>query len=321
MKLFKSFFILLLIVGVGGYIYFNFPLNKPKELSFSGQIDSKSAYVGSKFGGRIKAIYKNEGDSVKKGEDLIVLDSDSQKLQIALLETKYNQAKITLRKLKNGYQKEEIESAKADLDLKSAVLNNAKVNFERQKILFASGVGTSKDYDDTQSIYLQAKAQKEVSAKKLELLSGGYRDEDKSLAKESIKEIEANLNLAKLNLKESIIKASSDGIVQNISAQIGDLINPNQAIVQIDLKDQKYAKFYVPQTQLNLISVGQKVYITIDNSTKKYEGEVFYISQAAEFTPKNIATKDDRDNLLFAVKAKVKDTILKNGMIIEVYLQ
>ncbi|MDD2697181.1 MAG: HlyD family efflux transporter periplasmic adaptor subunit [Arcobacteraceae bacterium] len=321
MKLFKSFFILLLIVGVGGYIYFNFPLNKPKELSFSGQIDSKSAYVGSKFGGRIKAIYKNEGDSVKKGEDLIVLDSDSQKLQIALLETKYNQAKITLRKLKNGYQKEEIESAKADLDLKSAVLNNAKVNFERQKILFASGVGTSKDYDDTQSIYLQAKAQKEVSAKKLELLSGGYRDEDKSLAKESIKEIEANLNLAKLNLKESIIKASSDGIVQNISAQIGDLINPNQAIVQIDLEDEKYAKFYVSQTKLNLISLGQKVYITIDNSTTKYEGEVFYISQSAEFTPKNIATKDDRDNLLFAVKAKVKDAILKNGMIIEVFLK
>lgn len=133
--------------------------------------------------------------------------------------------------------------------------------------------------------------------------------------------MEANLNLAKLNLKESTIKASSNGVIQNISAQIGDLINPNQAIVQIDLADEKFAKFYVPQTKLNLISLGQKVYITIDNSSQKYEGEVFYISQTAEFTPKNISTKDERDNLLFAVKAKVDDAVLKNGMIIEVTLQ
>jgi HlyD family secretion protein len=321
LRVFKFFIIAFVLLGIGGYFYFNPSLKSIKNDSFSGQIDSKSAYIGSKVGGRIEAIYKKEGDVVIKGETLIKLDGDSQKLQIAILETKYKQAKINLQKLTNGYQKEEVESAKADLDLKSAVLENAKINFERQKTLFASGVGAKKEYDDTQSIYLQAKAQKEVSQKKLDLLLGGYRDEDKHLAFETIKEVEANLNLAKLNLKESSIKASSNGIIQNISAQVGDLINPNQAIVQIDLKDEKFAKFYVPQTKLHLLSLGQKVYITIDNSPKKFEGKIFFISQSAEFTPKNISTKDERDNLLFAVKAKVDDVTLKNGMIIEVTLQ
>ena len=321
MKVFKFLFIVVFLAGIGGYLYLNPLKSSQKEVTFSGQIDSKSAYIGSKVGGRIEAIYKKEGDSVQAGEKLISLDSDNQKLQIALLETKLKQAKINLKKLENGYQKEEIESAKADLELKVAVVNNTKANFERQKTIFTSGVGTSKDYDDTKSLYLQSLAQKEVSQKRLDLLLGGYRSEDKSLALQNIKEVEANLNLAKLNLKESTIKASSNGVIQNISAQIGDLINPNQSIIQIDLANEKFAKFYVPQTKLNLISLGQKVYITIDNSSQKYEGKIFFISQSAEFTPKNISTKEERDNLLFAVKAKVDDAVLKNGMIIEVTLQ
>lgn len=180
LKVFKFLFIVVFLVGVGGYFYLNPLKSSQKEVSFSGQIDSKSAYIGSKVGGRIEAIYKKEGDSVQAGEKLISLDSDNQKLQIALLETKLKQAKINLKKLENGYQKEEIESAKADLELKVAVVNNTKANFERQKTIFTSGVGTSKDYDDTKSLYLQSLAQKEVSQKKLDLLLGGYRSEDKS---------------------------------------------------------------------------------------------------------------------------------------------
>ncbi len=60
-----------------------------------------------------------------------------------------------------------------------------------------------------------------------------------------------------------------------------------------------------------MVSVGQKVEIKIDGSDKRYSGEVYFIAQNAEFTPKNISTKDERQNLLFAIKAKVNDEVLK----------
>ncbi len=285
---------------------------------FSGQIESKDSYIGSKVGGRVHKIVKQEGDFVKAEEPILFLENEEYFLKAQLVKARFEQANAQLSKMKSGYQKEDVAVARADFDTKKAALDNALKNYERQQKLLKDKATTPQNEEEARSIFLQAKAQKEASQKRLELYTNGYRIEEVMMAEEALKEAKANLDLALLELKESTIVASVDGRIEKIAVQQGDLISKNQAVVQLSQEHEKYAKFYVPETLLHTISLAQKVNIRIDGSEKNYTGEIFFIAQNAEFTPKNISTKDERQNLLFAIKAKVEDEGLKRGMFIEV---
>ena len=287
---------------------------------FSGQIESKDSYIGSKVGGRVNKIVKQEGDFVKAEEAILFLENEEYLLKVQLVKARFEQANAQLSKMKSGYQKEDVAVARADFDTKKAALDNALKNYERQQKLLKDKATTPQNEEEARSIFLQAKAQKEASQKRLELYTNGYRIEEVMMAEEALKEAKANLDLALLELKESTIVASVDGRIEKIAVQQGDLISKNQAVVQLSQEHEKYAKFYVPETLLHTISLAQKVNIRIDGSEKNYTGEIFFIAQNAEFTPKNISTKDERQNLLFAIKAKVEDEGLKRGMFIEVSL-
>ncbi len=293
---------------------------KDKQPLFSGQIETKNGYLGSKIAGRVEKIYKKEGDFVVALEPIVAFDCEETKLKEAQLKARMEQSSINLSKMYHGYQKEDVAVAKADLDAKNAALENALKNYERHGKLLKEKATTLQDYEAFKALFLQAKAQKEAAVKKLEFYSSGYRAEDVQMAEELLKESQANYALALLDIKECLIRSSTAGKIEKIAVQVGDLVAKNQAIIEISNQEDKYAKFYVPETLLHKISLGQKVIIRMDGSDLKADGEVFFIAQNAEFTPKNISTQEDRQNLLFAIKAKVNDDKLKSGMFIEVSL-
>ncbi|AHJ12581.1 ABC transporter membrane fusion protein, PltH-like [Sulfurospirillum multivorans DSM 12446] len=314
---FKTFVVLIVLgLAFSGFTFFD----KQEKPIFSGQIETKDSYLGSKTGGRVEKILKQEGDVVKLGEEIIAFDSKEQHLKVELYKAKLEQAKVNVLKMKTGYQKEDIAIAKADVNTKNAALENARKNYERYEKLLKDKATTPQEYEERKNIFLQAKAQFEASQKKFELYTNGYRVEDISMANEVLNEAQANYALALLELDEAKIVATSTGKIEKISVRMGDLVSKNQPIIQVSEESQKYAKFYIPETKLHMVSVGQKVEIKIDGSDKKYGGEVYFIAQNAEFTPKNISTKDERQNLLFAIKAKVNDEVLKSGLFVEVTL-
>lgn len=316
MKLKTIFGLVIVCLLFSGFKWFN----KDEKAIFSGQIETKDAYLGSKTGGRVAEILKHEGDVVAKEEVIVVFESKEQQLQVALLQARLEQAKTTVLKMKTGYQKEDIAIAKAELEMKNAALENARHNYERQEKLLKDKATTPQNHEEAKAIFLQAKAQVVATSQKLEWFQNGYRIEDITMAQEGLNEAEANYALALLDLEETKIIATHEGKIEKIAVHIGDLVAKNQSIVQVSAQSEKYAKFYIPETQLHKITIGQNVTITIDGSDKKYTGEVFFIAQNAEFTPKNISTKDERQNLLFAIKAKLSDETLRSGMFVEITL-
>lgn len=309
-------FVALLMVGLilSGFKWFG---GAEKEV-FSGQIESKDAYLGSKMGGRVEEILKREGDSVSKGEAVVIFDAKEQHFKATLAKARLDQAKVTLSKMQTGYQKEDIAIARAELETKNAALENARKNYERQEKLLKDKATTPQNHEEAKAGFLQAKAQMVAASQKLEWYQNGYRAEDIAMAQEVLKEAEANYALALLDIEETKVITSSEGKIEKIAVQIGDLVAKNQPIVSVSNPKERYAKFYIPETQLHKVAIGQKVEIKGDGSDKKYTGEIFFIAQNAEFTPKNISTKNERQNLLFAIKAKVSDEGLKNGMFVEV---
>jgi HlyD family secretion protein len=164
-----------------------------------------------------------------------------------------------------------------------ANLNNARKNYERVRDLFKSGSISKKDYDNVETLYRVAKAgQEQINA----------------------------------SIRNAVIASPIDGVVLEKNLEVGEMAFPGAPVLTVaDIQDT-WIKIYVNEKQLKSVKLGQKAYITIDSSDKKFPGKVVAISNKAEFTPKTIQTKDERVKLMFAVKIAVPNPSqeLKPGM-------
>ncbi|AZT90090.1 biotin/lipoyl-binding protein [Caldicellulosiruptor changbaiensis] len=129
---------------------------------------------------------------------------------------------------------------------------------------------------------------------------------------------EQNLKIANLNLRKTTITSPVDGIVLTKGVDQGQFVGIGTFIAQIGLSDY-YLKIYVPSAQLQKLSLGKKVEIILDSNKKAY-GEIVFISDKGEFTPRNVETKEEKQKVVFMVKLKIiknKD-ILRPGMLVDV---
>jgi HlyD family secretion protein len=171
-----------------------------------------------------------------------------------------------------------------------ANLNNAKKNMERVRDLYKSGSISKKDFDNMETMYRVAKA--------------GYDQ----------------INAV---IENAVIASPIDGVVLEKNLEIGEIAFPGTPVLTVaDIKDT-WIKIYVNEKQLNRVKLGQKAFVTIDSSEKKFSGKVVSISNKAEFTPKTIQTKDERVKLMFAVKIAIPnpDMELKPGMPADAYIE
>ena len=158
----------------------------------------------------------------------------------------------------------------------SLQLQNAKSESTRLERLYQANAGTKKSYDD-------AHLQEQILQKELEIV----RD---SLAK-------------------SDIKAPISGIVLEKYAKLGELALPNKPLYKIANIDSLRLKAYFTNADMSKIALGQKVAVFVDfgKGFSEYEGKIIWISPKAEFTPKTIMTKDERENVVYAVKIEVQN--------------
>lgn len=141
-----------------------------------------------------------------------------------------------------------------------------------------------------------------------------------SQAMEYVKIAEENLKLCEENLKKATIISPADGIISIKGVEEGQFIGPGSFVAQISLA-QYYLKIYVPSTKLGKVNIGKEVSIASESGQIAY-GKIVYISDKAEFTPRNVETKDEKQKMVFMVKISITKNkeILKPGMIVDVIL-
>lgn len=125
------------------------------------------------------------------------------------------------------------------------------------------------------------------------------------------------VGLLKKNIKDSFIISPLNGFIVKNFVESGEIVTPMSSLVKVSNLSTVELIIYVSEIELGKVKLGQKAVITVDTyPEKKYEGRVTFISPEAEFTPKNVQTKDERTKLVFAVKIEVpnKEFDLKSGM-------
>ncbi|KLE06011.1 HlyD family efflux transporter periplasmic adaptor subunit [Aliarcobacter butzleri] len=308
--------IILLISFISYKIYSNILLKNENNLTFYGNIDTRTVNVGFRFLGKIENITKDEGEIVKKDEVLVKLDTASLEKSLEELNEKIFASKLELSKLQTGYRQEEILEAKAAMEEAIENLNKTKDTYNRQTNLFKTKSTSEENFTISQLNYKQALATLDKAKALYELRKNGYRNEDIKIQESNLKSLEIQAEKIKIDLNDSVIKAPVDGVILTRFKEIGAITNAGESILEIAKTDEFWVRAYIDEKNLGNIKPGLKMSIQTDSRSENYEGVIGFISPVAEFTPKNIETQELRADLVYSFRVIVKnpDDKIRQGM-------
>lgn len=308
--------IILLISFISYKIYSNIFLKNENNLTFYGNIDTRTVNVGFRFLGKIENITKDEGEIVKKDEILVKLDTASLEKSLEELNEKIFASKLELSKLQTGYRQEEILEAKAAMEEAIENLNKTKDTYNRQANLFKTKSTSEENFTISQLNYKQALATLDKAKALYELRKNGYRNEDIKIQESNLKSLEIQAEKLKIDLNDSLIKAPVDGVILTRFKEIGAITNAGESILEIAKTDEFWVRAYIDEKNLGNIKPGLKMSIQTDSRSENYEGVIGFISPVAEFTPKNIETQELRADLVYSFRVIVKnpDDKIRQGM-------
>lgn len=273
------------------------------SISASGTIEATEVTVGAKVGGAVLKLLVDEGSSVAKGDTLVLIDRSDNVIQLRQAEANAAAASAAYALALNGARKEDVVQAEA-------TLANAKSDVGRLETLVGAGSATQKQLDDARTRLVLA----EQAYNKLKT---GTREEDIAAARARRDQAAAQVDALRKKVEDAVVIAPLAGTVTEKSVEEGEIVQPNGALVKITQTDKVHLMIYVTEKELAEVKLGQSVKIAIDAyADKSFPGTVTYISPVAEFTPRNIQTKEDRTKLVFGVKVEAAnpDHVLKAGM-------
>jgi len=291
--------------------------NNHGRIDASGNIEATNIVVSSQVSGKVIQIFKDEGNQVNKGDTVIAIDPETYKLKLdeALAAKDYAQAQYKL--LKVGARNEDIKQAEDNLKQAQVSFDLAEQDKDRMDNLFKSLSITKKQHDDATANYEITRARLNSAKENLEKVKNLARPEELKQAEANLNKSIANVNLLQKNLNDCFVTSPSSGFITKKFIEVGETAGILSSLFQVaDLTSVELA-IYVSATELGKVKLGQKAEIKVDTyPDKSFDGTVIYISPQAEFTPKNIQTKDERTKLVFRVKIKINNPNfeLKDGM-------
>lgn len=174
-----------------------------------------------------------------------------------------------------------------------------------------------------EAAYQTAAAQVKVAQAQLEILWAGARQEQIAVAAAAVKQAEAGLSALQVQRDQHTLVAPLTGWVVKQPAREGEMSTPGVTLLTLADLNRMTLTVYVPASRIGLVSLGQQVEVYVDAFPgQAFTGEVIFINDEAEFTPKNVQSKEERVNTVFAVKIRLKDEMqrLKPGMPADVML-
>jgi HlyD family secretion protein len=168
-----------------------------------------------------------------------------------------------------------------------------------------------------QAQYQVAEANVEVAQAQLDALRAGATTQEVGVAESQVQQAEAALATLQVQLEKMTLQAPRTGVVLERMVDVGEIAPPNFSLLTLADLTEVTLTVYVPENEIGLVRLGQPVRVTVDSYPERtFDGEVVHIASSAEFTPKNVQTKEERVSTVFAVKIEIPnaDHALKPGM-------
>lgn len=314
--------VLVLCILAGGYYAYERyeayqQAEAAKTLTLSGNVDVREVDLAFRESDRIAKVLVEEGDTVKAGQVLATLDDNELKLSIQKTQSQIAAQQSNVDKLHNGTRSEEIQQAQSDYDAAKAAADNATATYQRYQKIYNDVQGISaQELDNAQKDAEAKTASAQAAQHKLEEAQNGSRAEDISAGEANLKALQDELAREQYVLSQYVLKAPADGVIRSRLLEAGDMASPSSPVFKLSMTSKKWVRVYVKETDLGKIHEGQKASVYIDSQKEPITGQVGYIADTAEFTPKTVQTDELRTALVYEVRVYVDDpeNVLRLGM-------
>ncbi len=287
----KWIILLIAVVAVAlfGYQYWKAQQSAlPKGIAFgNGRIEAKLVDAVAKDALRVKEILVDEGDLVKPGQILAVLDT-------ATFESQLNQAKLQVVSAQ-----ERVATANFGVVRQKSLLDNAKLEYDRDRKLVEQNAISQREFDSRNtSLQTNTAALAEAEAQL-------------RTAKQEVEVAQANVATIQTHIDDATLKSPVVGRVLYRLAEPGEMLAAGgKALTLVNLEDV-YMEIYLPSEQAASLKVGTEARLTVDFAPgRAAPGYVSFVSPEAQFTPKQVETRSERDKLMFRVKIQVPQELV-----------
>lgn len=268
-----------------------------------GVFEATEVVVSAKAQGELIKFDVNEGDKVKADVTLGIIDV-----------TKLNLQQQSMKENRNAQTAHILNLQEQTASIQQQI-TNLQQEHERFSGLLAKGASTQKQVDDLANQIKVLKAQLAATQSQLR----GANESIKHQADASNQQIK----IVNSQMDDAVIKSPIDGTILKKYAERGEFAIPGKALFKVADLQKMILRAYITADQFDNLKLGQQVKVMVDNggeAQREYQGKVTWIAQKAEFTPKTIQTKDERANLVYAIKISVKnDGKIKIGQYGECY--
>lgn len=300
------------VVALLGYFF----LSEEEEV-IQGQVEVSEYRVSSKLPGRVLRLNVKEGDFVKAGDVVAILEVpevDAQQQSASAVEAAANAMSMMADKGAREEQKrgafEVWQQAKAGLDV-------AKKSYERVNRLYEQGVMTAQKRDEALAQYKAFEAQEKAAKSQYDMAENGARAEEREAARQQAKAARGNVNLITSLKKETVQRALFDGEVSEIYPKQGELLGTGSPIMTVTMNDDVWGTFNVREDQLNSLKVGDEITAYVPAFDQDIKMRIFFVKDQGSYAVwKASKANMGYDLKTFEVKARPVTTLegLRPGM-------
>lgn len=311
-----AFIAVLVVVGLVALAGF-FLLSPPDEI-IMGQAEATQVRISGKVPGRIEAYHFNEGDKVKAGDTLVILDTPEVLAKLQQAEAARSAAEAQSAKALKGARSQEITGAYEMWQKAKAGLEIAEKSYKRVQNLYDQGVMSAQKRDEAEANYQAMAATEKAAHSQYDMAKEGARREDKLAAEALVHQAEGAIAEVESYLKEQVLVSPIDGEIVERFPEIGELVGTGAPIMNIADMNDMWVTFSVREDLLKDIKIGAEVQGFIPAlENKEITMKVYYMKDMGTYAAwKATKATGQFDAKTFEVRARPieKVTDLRPGM-------
>lgn len=295
-----GFTTVVVIVAVVGFL----TLGRQPEV-IQGQVEVTEYRVSSKVPGRILELRVKEGDYVKVGDTLAILDAPEVKAKMTQAQSAENAASAMDEMAKNGARAEQIRGAFSVLQQAKAGLDIAQKSYNRVQRLFDEGVMSAQKRDEAFANYKAMEAQVKAAQSQYDMARNGARREEKLAAAAQVARAKGAVQEVNSYINETVQVAQMEGEVSDVYPRVGELVGTGSPIMTISVMKDMWGTFNVREDQLNGMAVGSTFTAFVPAFNKEVQMKVYYMKDEGSYAVwKATKANGQYDLKTFEVKAR-----------------
>ena len=273
-----GFVAVIIIVALIGF----FALDREPNV-IQGQVEVSEYRVSSKVPGRIVELRVKEGDYVKAGDTVAILDAPEVRAKMEQARSAENAAAAIELKAQNGARKEQIQGAFSVLQQAKAGFEIAEKSYNRIQRLFDAGVVSAQKRDEVYANYRAMEAQMKAAQSQYDMAVNGARMEDKLAAAAQVGRARGAVQEVNSYIHETVQIAQKEGEVADVYPKVGELVGTGSPIMSIAVMDDMWGTFNVREDQLNDMKVGAEFTAFVPAFNKDIKMKVYYLKDQGSY--------------------------------------